>query len=181
MSRGPGGGRRALPTAVKNLRGNPGKRPVNKAEPKPKSTAPAMPEGLPPLAIAEWKSIVPMLSLLGVLTEVDGKALAAYCEYFAQWREALDEVRTRGITLEEPITKTFGETTEVVGYKYKRNPAVSIANDAAKLMKSFLVEFGLTPSSRGRLKIDAAPGEEDPMDAYLRAAALPVAKKNDVN
>jgi P27 family predicted phage terminase small subunit len=173
-----GSGRRPLPTAVKKLRGNPGKRPVNKAEPKPKSLAPKMPAGLPPLAIAEWKAIVPMLGELGVLTQVDGKALAAYCEYFAQWREALDEVRERGITVEEPIVKICGQESEIIGYKYKRNPAVTIANDAAKLMKSFLVEFGLTPSSRGRLHIEGKPDGDDPMDAYLRAGALPIDKKH---
>jgi P27 family predicted phage terminase small subunit len=173
-----GSGRRPLPAAVKKLRGNPGKRPVNKREPKPEPVVPKMPEGLPPLAIAEWKAIVPMLSLLGVLTAVDGKALAAYCEYFAQWREALDEVRERGITVEEPIVKICGEHSEIIGYKYKRNPAVSIANDAAKLMKSFLIEFGLTPSSRGRLRIEAKPDGDDPMEAYLRAGALPIDKKH---
>lgn len=173
-----GSGRRPLPSAVKKLRGNPGKRKVNKAEPKPKSSAPEMPAGLPPLAIAEWKAIVPMLAQLGVLTEIDGKALAAYCEYFAQWRQALDEVRERGITVEEPIVKFADGESEIIGYKYKRNPAVSIANDAAKLMKSFLVEFGLTPSSRGRLRIDAKPDSDDPMDAYLRAGALPIEKKH---
>lgn len=137
-----------------------------------------MPAGLPPLAVAEWKFIVPMLSRLGVLTEIDGKALAAYCEYFAQWRQALDEVRERGITLEEPIVKFTEGEPEIIGTKYKRNPAVTIANDAAKIMKSFLVEFGLTPSSRARLRIEPKPDSDDPMDAYLRAAALPIEKKH---
>jgi P27 family predicted phage terminase small subunit len=137
-----------------------------------------MPAGLPPLAVQEWKFIVPMLSRLGVLTEIDGKALAAYCEYFAQWRQALDEVRERGITLEEPIVKFTEGEPEIIGTKYKRNPAVTIANDAAKIMKSFLVEFGLTPSSRGRLRIEAKPEADDPMEAYLRAAALPAEKKH---
>lgn len=141
-----------------------------------------MPDGLPPLAVQEWNFIVPMLSQLGVLTEIDGKALAAYCEYFAQWREALDEVRERGITLDEPITTPYvnarGEKcVEIVGHKYKRNPAVTIANDAAKIMKSFLVEFGLTPSSRGRLRIEGKPDADDPLEAYLRAAALPTETK----
>jgi P27 family predicted phage terminase small subunit len=173
-----GSGRRPLPSAVKKLRGNPGKRPVNKKEPKPQVVAPKMPDGLTELAVGEWKAIVPMLERLGVLTEVDGKALAAYCEYFAQWRQAMDEVRERGITLEEPIIKFTEGESEIIGTKYKRNPAVTIANDAAKIMKSFLVEFGLTPSSRGRLRIESKPDADDPMEAYLRAGALPVDKKH---
>jgi P27 family predicted phage terminase small subunit len=130
-----------------------------------------MPANLSGLAVEEWKSIVPQLMELGVLSEIDGKALAAYCECFAQWRRAMEEVEERGILIEEPIVSRA--TEDVVGYKVKRNPAISIANDNLKLMKSFLVEFGLTPASRGRLKIEKPEGEADPMDAYLAAANQP--------
>lgn len=164
-------GRRPLPTAVKKLRGNPGKRPPNTLEPKPKLLAPKMPANLSGLAVDEWKEIVPLLIELGVLSQVDGKALAAYCECFAQWRRAMEEVEERGILIEEPIVALV--SGEVVGYKIKRNPAVSMANDQLKLMKSYLVEFGLTPASRGRLKIEKPEGEADPMDAYLAAANQP--------
>lgn len=180
MSRG-GPGRRPLPTAVKKLRGNPGKRPANKNEPVPTNGIPEMPDGLTAVAQKEWKAIAPQLEQLGVLAKIDGKALAAYCECFATWRVAADEVTSRGITLEEPVVVGVGEAAEVVGYKYKRNPAVTIANDALKLMKSFLIEFGLTPASRSRLRIEK-PQPADPMDEYLRGGALPsTAGKAHVN
>lgn len=38
-----GRGRPPKPTAIKELEGNPGKRPLNKNEPKPKQTAPKCP------------------------------------------------------------------------------------------------------------------------------------------
>ncbi len=173
-------GRRPLPTAVKKLRGNPGKRKVNNAEPKPQAIAPTIPENLTGLAIAEWNEIVPLLMDLGVLTRIDGKALAAYCECFAQWRRAMEKVEDLGIMVEEPIVVFSNGESEVVGHKYKRNPAVTIANDNLKLMKSFLVEFGLTPAARGRLKIEKPDEGDDPMDAYLKASALPVSR-NAVN
>lgn len=169
-------GRRPLPTAVKKLRGNPGKRKLNAAEPKPKLVEPPMPANLTGLAVDEWKAIVPLLMDLGVLSQVDGKALAAYCETFAQWRRAMERVEELGILVEEPIIVGVGENAEVVGTKYKRNPAITIANDNLKLMKSFLVEFGLTPASRGRLKIEKPNEEADPMDAWLQAGAVPAAK-----
>lgn len=179
MGRGPG--RRPLPTAVKKLRGNPGKRKPNPDEPLPASGVPEIPAGLSDVATAEWKAITPALERLGVLASIDGKALAAYCECYATWRQAAEEVAAKGIIIEEPIVGGPIEDREVIGYKYKRNPAVTIANDAMKLMKSFLIEFGLTPASRSRLRIEK-PKAVDPMDAYLRGGALPsTAGKRIVN
>jgi P27 family predicted phage terminase small subunit len=160
-------GRRPLPTNVKKLRGNPGKRKLNDAEPKVETRPPEMPPDLPELAQTEWKAIVPLLLALKVLSEVDGKALAAYCFAYARWMQAESEIERLGIVVEEPILGGGqGEVRVVLGYRYKRNPAVGISHEALKLMKSFLIEFGLTPASRSRLKIEKA-AEMDPFDAYL--------------
>ena len=43
-------GRKPTPTAIKELEGNPGKRPLNDAEPKPERKAPPCPKGLEPEA-----------------------------------------------------------------------------------------------------------------------------------
>jgi len=168
-----GSGRRPLPTAVKKLRGNAGKRKLNDAEPKPKPGDPEMPEGLSAAAGAEWRSIVPELRQLGVLTKIDGKALAAYCHAFARWMEAEVEIRRLGIVVMEPIFN--GE--QFLGCKYKKNPAVTISETAQKIMKAFLVEFGMTPSSRSRVRIEK-PTEADPMDEFLKAANRPAKHVN---
>jgi len=159
-------GRRPLPTEVKKLRGNPGKRKLPKDEPKPKISDPIMPAGLSELAEKEWNDILPILREMKVLTEADGKALAAYCHNFSRWMQAETELARLGIIVEEAIMGGPVEHREVVGYKYKRNPANSISNDAQKLMKSFLIEFGLTPASRAKLRIEK-PSEPDPFEAYL--------------
>ena len=166
-----GSGRRPLPTAVKKLRGNPGKRKLNPAEPKLPSSEPVMPRGLSKVAAAEWRSIVPELVLLGVLTRVDGKALAAYCHCFARWFEAEKEVQDRGIIVDEPILGGTPNNREIVGYRPKRNPAVSISNDALRLMRSYLVEFGMTPSSRTRIRIEKPEESEDPFEKFLQPAS----------
>lgn len=70
---------RPTPTAMKKLAGNPGKRPMNDAEPMPAGGAPACPEWLTGDALKEWKRIVPELDRLGVLTAVDGAVLEAHC------------------------------------------------------------------------------------------------------
>jgi P27 family predicted phage terminase small subunit len=156
-------GRRPLPTALKKLRGNPGKRALNPSEPKPAAKAPEMPPDLPELAQTEWETIVPLLMKLNVLTEVDGKALAAYCYLYARWAQAEKEVADRGILLDEPIVNAIGIE---IGSKTKANPAVGIADRTLARMKSYLVEFGLTPASRSKLRIEPEKSA-DPLDIYL--------------
>jgi P27 family predicted phage terminase small subunit len=163
LSRAKGGGRRPLPSAVKKLRGNPGGRPLNKLEPQPTMGEPEMPADLSLVAQAEWKSIVPELQRIGVLSTLDGKALAAYCHCYARWFEAERDITRLGLILEEPVTDSEGEE---IGSRYKRNPAVSISNEALKLMRAYLVEFGMTPSSRSRMKIEKPP-EVDSFDSLI--------------
>lgn len=153
------------PTALKLLTGNPGHRPLNLDEPKPDAGEPEMPRGMSPLARKEWRSIVPELLKLGVLSKIDGKALGAYCEAYAMWVKAHAEVKKYGLTIP---SKAITKSGEVVTTGYKRNPAVGIMNDALKIMKSYLGEFGLTPASRSRIKADK-PAESDPFADYLNA------------
>jgi P27 family predicted phage terminase small subunit len=158
-------GRRPLPTKIKKLRGNPGKRALNDREPKVAAGIPIRPIGLQPLAIKEWRDIVPELEQLGILSKIDGKALAAYCSAFARWMQAEQEITARGIIVEEPILDREGNE---VGTRIKRNPAVSISNEALKLMKSFLIEFGMTPASRSRIRVEKPDQPEDPLEALLK-------------
>jgi P27 family predicted phage terminase small subunit len=163
-----GSGRRPLPTAVKKLRGNPGKRKLNDKEPSPRSGDPVMPRGLSKEAAKEWRAIVPELREMGVLTKIDGKALAAYCHSYARWMEAEEEIRRVGIVVQEPIwDQTSGR---LMGVKFKKNPAVTISETAMKIMKSFLVEFGMTPSSRSRVRIEK-PTEGDELEEFLKGSA----------
>jgi P27 family predicted phage terminase small subunit len=172
-----GRGRRPLPTSVKKLRGNPGKRKLSKDEPAPAIADPACPKELSKAAKKEWNSILPILREMKVLTEADSKALAAYCHNFARWMEAEKEISRLGILVEEPVLgkpdRDTGEQ-EVLGYKYKKNPAVNISHEAQKLMKSFLIEFGMTPAARTKIRIEK-PAEADPFEAYLAGAGAPAA------
>jgi P27 family predicted phage terminase small subunit len=153
---------------LKLLTGNPGRRPLNPAEPKPDSGIPDMPDGLSEAAQAEWNHIAPILLKLGVLTVADGATLAAYCQSRADWLAAQAEIEQYGVTVEEPITNRAGE---IVGHRRKKNPAVTVASDAKKLMRAFASDLGLSPAARTR--VHAAPGtesqdDEDDVDALLR-------------
>lgn len=173
-----GKGRRPLPTAVKALRGNPGKRELNEAEPIVGAGDPVCPEGLHADAKKEWDEILPILKRMKVITAADSKALAAYCNLFHRWQQAEREIERLGIMLGAPVLleqwvenvadpSKSGFVKTVAGIEYKKNPAVGISFEAQKAMKSFLIEFGLTPASRGKLHVEK-PKEADPMDEWLR-------------
>lgn len=162
-------GRRPKPTEQKLLQGNPGRRPLNKNEPKPATGAPTMPRWLSKAARAEWKEIVPILLGMKVLTRADGKALAAYCQSYSMWKQAQEEVDANGITfLEQAAIEDDDGKTVLVTLKIRKNPAVTVAENSMKIMKGFLVEFGLSPASRARLKTENGEESEDPMESFLR-------------
>ena len=71
-------GRKPKPTAVKVLEGNPGKRSLNTAEPKPEKKAPRCPSWLEDEAKKEWKRMSKQLEQLGILTEIDMAAFVRH-------------------------------------------------------------------------------------------------------
>ena len=131
--------RKPKPTALKKLEGNPGKRKLNTKEPMPEKGMPDCPRWLLPEAKEEWKKLCQKLSEMGVLTEIDMAAFAAYCQSYARWKEAQEHINSEGSTFE----------TEK-GYQ-QQTPWVGIANTNQKLMMQAASEFGLTPSARSRI------------------------------
>lgn len=109
-----------------------------------------MPPHLDALAQEEWRDIVPQLRAIGVLSVIDGKALAAYCDAYARWARARQHIAK------------YGDVTGE-GEHMKRNPSVLIAERAVMIMRAFLIEFGMTPSARARLEVGtpATPAEDN--------------------
>ena len=148
-------GRKPKPTAIKELEGNPGKRPLNKNEPRPKKKAPRCPTWLEPEAKKEWKRLAKQMELLGILTEMDMTAFAGYCQSYARWKEAEEFISKHGTIVKTPS-----------GY-WQQVPQVSIAQTNLKLMLRFSEEFGLTPSSRSRIAVSEEIEADDPMELLL--------------
>jgi len=149
---------RPEPTAIKKLKGNPGRRPLNDLEPQPKVGAPPMPTGLSRYAKQAWKRMVPILLDMGVLTVADGDALMLYCEAYAAWKQAGIDVKKNGTYL-----KGKGSRNQDILID---NPSVVERDKAHAQMVKLLAEFGCTPSSRSRLKVEK-PKETDPFDEFL--------------
>ena len=151
-----GRGRPPKPTAVKELEGNPGKRPLNKNEPKPKQTAPKCPSWLEPDAKKEWRRLSKELESMGLLTDVDMAAFAGYCQAYARWKEAEEFITQHGTIVKTPS-----------GY-WQQVPQVSIAQTYLKIMNKFCEQFGLTPSARSRISTDSGEDKQnDEMELLL--------------
>lgn len=139
-------GRKPVPTKLKIVRGNPGRRPLNENEPKPEViAAPPAPDYMNELAQNEWERMASKLSEMGLLTALDLPALEFYCQCYARSREAEDELQKTGITIETKHGNVI------------QNPLVGIANKSKELAAKFLVEFGMTPSSRSKVKVSEKP------------------------
>lgn len=143
-------GPRPKPTALKALAGNPGKRKLNDMEPKPAPSIPDAPEHVraDARAIAEWQRIAPQLAKLGLVTRIDSSALAAYCIAYSRWIQAEDGIREHGLLVPTPNGLLM------------QTPLLPIANKALAQMKMFLAEFGMTPSSRTRIRANTEAADD---------------------
>ena len=148
-------GRKPTPTAIKELEGNPGHRPLNKAEPKPVRKAPTCPKNLSSEGKKEWRRLCRELEQLGVLTNLDMGVFAVYCDAYAKWKEANDFLNERGLFYITPS-----------GYP-QQFPQVAIAQNYAKLMNRCAQDLGLTPSARSRLIANEGYGEKDELEELL--------------
>jgi P27 family predicted phage terminase small subunit len=124
---------------MKVLTGNPGKRPMNKYEPKPELTIPECPNELGPVVRREWDRLASELDKLKILNALDRAALAAYCGAHTLWAEATEAIQKFGTMVKSPS-----------GYPIQ-SPYVSIANRQAEIMMRIASEFGFTPASRSRI------------------------------
>lgn len=142
-------GRKPKPTALKMLAGNPGKRPLNDREAKPAQGMPRCPNHLDGEARREWHRIRKDLYKAGLLYKIDRAALAAYCQAYSTWVAACQLVASEGLTYESEKGNTL------------QHPGVSIMLRAQDTMLKICSEFGMTPSSRSRVKADP-PGAAAP-------------------
>ena len=132
-------GRRPNPTALNVMRGNPGKRTKNKAEPEVPPKLPNCPKHLEGDARKEWKRMGRILLDYGMITTVDQRAFELYCTAYARWLDAERQLAQFGFVVRSPNNFPI------------QNPLLAIANKAMKQCQDLLVEFGMTPSSRSRV------------------------------
>lgn len=158
-------GRPRTPTALKILRGNPGKRPLNSSEPQPPPDGIAMPSHLGEVAAARWGELLPMLQATRVMTRADVEALARYCDTWEWWLAVRVKLKAEGDTY--PILNDGGEIKYIA-----QRPEVSIAHKLAGQLRQLESDFGLSPAARASLKVEPDAKAESAIDKFraLKAA-----------
>jgi P27 family predicted phage terminase small subunit len=157
-------GRKPKPTKQKELEGNPGKRALNKREPKPDAAIPPCPQHLKGPARTEWDRITKELVKLKMISNLDRASLVAYCSAWGDYVKACNKLTTQG----EVIISEAGNVYQ--------NPWVGIKNKSMEKIVKISAEFGMTPSSRSRLKVET-PTEEDEMAGFLFGKKVKVTKQ----
>lgn len=150
-----GVGRKPKPTALKLVLGNPGKRALPKKEAKIALSEPTPPPFLSDDAKVEWGRVCSTLFKVGLMTEVDRAALAAYCQSYGRWAQAerqLGELAKKGEVNGLLMKTTNGNVIQ--------HALVGIANKAGADVVRYAAEFGMTPSARARVQANPVNGEE---------------------
>lgn len=149
-------GPRPKTQAANALAGNPGKRSASAQSP---AATPVKnlraPSFLSREAKKEWKRVVMELARLDLVSDLDVMALAAYCNAFSTWIDAMKQIREHGTLVRSPN-----------GYPMP-SPYVKIQRDAQDEMMKWLREFGMTPAARTRVVGDGGESDEDDPFAAL--------------
>ena len=156
------GGRKRKPTILHRLEGGSKKthRPLPQNEPHPPAIIPKCPRHLDKEARKEWRRVARELEPLGMLTNLDMAVLASYCQAYSMWATATLKLQEQGMIFKIPgktttkIMKDGTEKTEQTGGGYPMiNPWWTVINKANEQMVKALVEIGMSPSSRSRVKV----------------------------
>jgi P27 family predicted phage terminase small subunit len=148
-----------MPTALKVLTGNRGKRALPKYEPILPYELPKPPAFLSKDARAEWNRLVPAMYKAGLITTGDIAMLQQYCQSYGHWVQAEREFKASGGNYTLMNDK---------GNLYM-NPLLTALNQASERLFKCTQEFGLSPSCR--TKIMAFPIEPAEPEEYEKNPA----------
>jgi len=139
-------------------------------EPKIQSALLRCPAHLSPEAKKEWKRIVKLYREFDapILNDLDVNALEVYCEALVTYRKAINMVR---------------QTAEVAKFKgddkQRKNPWLTVANEAAGQIKKYGEILLLDPVSRARVGLAKSKAEDDD-DPMLKLLNTPKTGSRDV-
>lgn len=151
--------RRPKPTALRLVEGNKSRRPLPKAEPKPRRCIPSPPDHLSKEARLAWGVFATKLDRIGVLTELDGAALEQACELYAEIVALRADLATGRVQVVETVA---GADLE------RPRPQVAMLQRAVSELRAWLAEFGMTPSSRTKVSALADETGEDAAEAFFK-------------
>jgi P27 family predicted phage terminase small subunit len=140
----------------------------------PPAIIPKCPRHLDKEARKEWRRTTKELEPLGMLAKIDMAVLASYCLAYSMWTNATLKLQEQGMIFKTPgktttkIMKDGTEKTEQTGGGYPMiNPWWTVINKENEKMMKALVEIGMSPSSRSRVKVIPKP-KKDEAEEFLR-------------
>lgn len=166
--KGRSGGHNRKPTRLKELAGTLRPDRANPDEPTPEILvkAPPCPTHIVGDARKEWRKRSRILVEMGVLSRADLVALEVYCTIYARWLAAQARLDQYGMVIgHQPKLDSDGNVVQEAWFE--PSPFLRIVDESVKQMRVYLSEFGMTPSSRGRVKAVKPPVSGDGIDEYL--------------
>jgi P27 family predicted phage terminase small subunit len=143
--------------------------------PEPPIGLPTPPIKLTGVALAEWKRMVARLQVCRSLSVVDDAVLFQYAKLFAETEELADDkehasglidklgdalVGLDGADMSNAIRDIVKLKQQEAGYSTK-------VRQGRLAIRAYLVEFGMTPAARSRVKVqEGKPEENDPFAEF---------------
>lgn len=139
-------GRKPKPTHLKLIDGNPGKRPLNDAEPMPETPLGEPPEWMSAREKQIWRDAL-RSAPDGMVKDLDMSVFAAWVGHYSVWEHAKQQVTRFGTMVRTPVQNLV-----------QQNPYLAVMNKQSQLMMKAAAELGFTPSARSRVRLDKGKG-----------------------
>lgn len=169
-------GRRPDPLEKRKAKGNPSRRPMPDSPPTRVEGVPEPPEFITGHALDAWRRAADLLAKRGQLSQDSYFALLAFATCYAEWLDLADDIRKNGRTQKVKTkagTRASGRAApknskvDKSALMERQRPQVAMFQDADRRLRAWLIEFGLTDASRGKVPAgDPGKKEEDPAAKY---------------
>lgn len=168
-------GPKPQPTALKRLKGNPGKRRLNDDEPIPPDGEIQAPPWVRGTALEVWRDRAPVAIAMGVLTTADTYAFARYCVIFGRWLDGETWIADKANGATTYTTYEQGDNGQQRIKSIQELPQAAASRKLSEILSRMEGEFGLTPVARMRLRVERL----DAVTAARQAAAEPPTNDQD--
>lgn len=105
----------------------------------------------------QWNHIAPLVEAMRIGSEVDSFSLATLCDSLAQYIEITQRINESGIIITDSATQSV-----------KPNPLFQAQDAAWARVYKMAQQFGLTPASRAKVKVNPA-GIVDDKQQFFKA------------
>jgi P27 family predicted phage terminase small subunit len=147
-------GRKPKPTHLKLITGNPGKRPLNDAEPIPVGELTDPPAWMTDSQKEGWRYAIDHAPK-GLLKKLDRSVLAVWVVAEDLHRQASEFIGKKGLA--GLLARTSNDTLI-------QGPMVGILNKQAQVMLKAAEQLGFTPASRSRISVPELSGQSNPFN-----------------